>query len=80
MLLFQKEYDLWQKHLQINITLDIPSPHWKGGVGLITELFDKIKLAKNPAVIMCGPAVMYPAVIKKLKQKKVAENDIYVLL
>lgn len=80
MLLFQNEYDVWQKHLQINLTLDIAPENWKEGVGLITELFDKIKLAKNPIVIMCGPAIMYPAVIKKLKQKKVAESDIYVLL
>lgn len=80
MLLFQNEYDAWQKHLQINLTLDITSKNWKGNTGLITDLFDKIKLAKNPAVIMCGPAIMYPAVIKKLKQKKVAESDIYILL
>lgn len=79
-LLFQNEYDVWQKHLQINLTLDTASENWEGSMGLITGLFDKIKLAKNPVAIICGPAIMYPSVIKKLKQKKVAENDIYVLL
>ncbi len=80
MLLFQNEYDGWQKYIQINLTLDIASENWGGNIGLITELFDKIKLTKNPLAIICGPPIMFAAVIGKLKKKKIQESDIYLLL
>lgn len=79
-LLFKNEYKTWRKHIELNLTLDSPCANWSGNVGIVTTLFDKIALAKNPIVIMCGPSVMFSPVIKKLKKRKVAESDIYVLL
>jgi sulfhydrogenase subunit gamma (sulfur reductase) len=80
LLLFKNEYKTWQKYIELNLTLDAASSNWNGNIGIITTLFDKTALAKNPLVIMCGPPVMFSPVIEKLKKKKVAENDIYVLL
>jgi len=79
-LLFKNEYKIWQKNIELNLTLDAASADWNGNIGIVTKLFDKIPLVKNPAVIMCGPPAMFSPVIEKLKKKKVAESDIYVLL
>lgn len=80
MLLFRNEYRAWSRCIDLNLTLDVACQNWMGSVGIITTLFDKTPINKNPVVIMCGPPVMYPFVIKKLLSKGVAEQDIYVML
>lgn len=80
MLLFKNEYAAWQKNIELNLTLDTPCNDWKKGTGIITDLFDKVAINKKPVAIICGPPIMYPSVIKKLLQKKVAESDIYIML
>lgn len=80
LLLFKNEYKNWQKDIELNFILDAPRKNWSGHKGLITALFDKIQVSKNAIAILCGPPIMFPAVIKKLKQKGVNDNDIYVLL
>lgn len=79
-LLFKSEYETWEKYIELNLTLDAASRNWNGNVGIVTALLDKTALAKNPIVIMCGPPAMFSLAIEKLKKKKVAEGDIYVLL
>ncbi len=79
-LLFKNEYNVWQKNLELNITLDSATENWNGHTGLITSLFDKISIKAKPIVVMCGPPVMFLPVIKKLLKLKVAESDIYVML
>lgn len=79
-MLFKKEYKLWQKYIETDFTLDIANENWNGNVGMITALIDKTKFAKDPVVIMCGPPIMYPSVIKRLKKKKIKEEDIYILM
>ncbi len=79
-LLFKDEYLSWQKNIDLNITLDSSDENWGGYTGLITMLFDKVPLNAKPVVIICGPPVMYPSVVKKLIQKKVAKSDIYLML
>lgn len=80
LLLFKNEYKNWQKDIELNFTLDAPHENWSGHKGLITALFDKVSISKNAIAILCGPPIMFPAVIKKLKQKGVNDSDIYVLL
>lgn len=79
-LLFKNEYAVWGKDIELNLILDSAGESWNGNTGIITDLFDKITINKNPIVIMCGPAAMYLPVIKKLLQKKAKESDIYVML
>lgn len=80
MLLFKKEYKNWAKNIELNLTLDIANENWNGCTGLVTTLFNKTQTAKDSIAIICGPPVMYPSVIEKIKKKGVAEKDIYVLL
>jgi NAD(P)H-flavin reductase len=65
------EYNLkeWQKieGFETYITVDNPTPDWKGETGLVTTLFDKAKLPiENTVAFVCGPPVMFNAVIKEL--------------
>ncbi|MBU4580221.1 FAD/NAD(P)-binding protein [Patescibacteria group bacterium] len=80
MMLFKNEYGAWRKNIELNLTLDIPNENWNGSTGLVTALFDKIPISKNAIAIICGPPVMFPAVIKKIKKKGMAEKNIYLLL
>lgn len=80
MLLFKTEYASWQKDIELNLTLDIAHENWTGSTGLITTLFDKTEISPNAAAIICGPPIMYSAVLKKLNKKGVSDKDIYLLL
>lgn len=80
MMLFKNEYGTWQKNIELNLTLDAPHENWNGSTGLVTALFDKTPIAKNAVAIVCGPPIMYPAIIKKLKKKGVIEKDIFISL
>ena len=82
-LLFAKNYDEWKKKIDLHITLDKP----KGaktpvacGVGVVTTLFDHVKLYKKPVAFLCGPPVMYRFVIKKLKELNFDDSDIFLSL
>lgn len=79
-LLFKNEYAVWRKNIDLKLTLDAANENWNGNTGIITALFDKVAINKNPIVIICGPPIMYPSVIKKLLKKKIAESDIYIML
>ncbi|MBI5071606.1 FAD/NAD(P)-binding protein [Candidatus Falkowbacteria bacterium] len=82
-LLFTKDYDELKKKIDLHITLDKP----KGlqtpvacGTGVVTTLFDHVKLYENPVAFLCGPPVMYKFVIKKLKELAFLDSDIYLSL
>ncbi|MDD5625666.1 MAG: FAD/NAD(P)-binding protein [Patescibacteria group bacterium] len=79
-LLFQNEYKIWQKSANLALTLDKQCPNWKGNVGLITTLFDKIKVDSSAIAILCGPPVMYKFVIQKLKQAGLDDANIFLSL
>ncbi len=80
LLLFKKEYKLWQRYTDLCLTCDRRSRGWKGRVGVITTLFDKVKLVEDPVVLVCGPPIMYKFVIQKLKELKFKDKDVYLSL
>ena len=77
---FKNEYKIWKRSVDLQITLDKKCPTWKGHVGLITTLFDEIEVVRNAIAIICGPPIMYKFVLKKLKEKKFTDSDIYLSL
>ena len=86
-LLFKDEYKQWEKFLDLHITLDKPDPKWKGNIGLITTLFDKPELKTilqttnySLQTFLCGPPIMYKFVIQKLKELKIPDENIFLLL
>jgi len=77
-LYFMQEYEGWQKAgIDVGITVDIGDESWKGNVGLVTGLLDKLRLSKGSAAI-CGPPIMINSVADKLMEKGFARCDIYV--
>lgn len=82
-LLFAKNYDEWKKKIDLHITLDKPRGGKTAvacGTGVVTTLFDHVKLYKKPVAFLCGPPVMYKFVIKKLKELNFADQDIFLSL
>jgi NAD(P)H-flavin reductase len=85
-LLFKDEYKVWQKYIDLHITIDKPDKRWKGNVGLITSLLDKVNLQPKKLksyklqAFLCGPPVMYKFVLEKLKALKIPDQNIYLSL
>jgi NAD(P)H-flavin reductase len=83
-LLFKKEYKDWCKNIDFHITLDRGKPQKISGlfcdIGLITTLFDKVKMIPNSIALVCGPPIMCKFVIQKLKGLGFADKDIYLSL
>ena len=82
-LLFKDELKLLEKRddIELLLTVDRGSEDWKGNIGVVTTLFDKIDVsAENTAAIVCGPPVMYKFVVKKLLDLKFRKNKIWLSL
>lgn len=86
-LLFKDEYKEWEKFLDLHIILEKPNQKWKGNIGLITALFDKLVIKKQLLTFnfklltfLCGPPIMYKFVIQKLKKLKIPDENIFLSL
>lgn len=79
--LFKQDYKKWQElGINLNLTIDNPSPGWKGCIGIVTNLFDTIEIVENALAFLCGPPIMYKFVLEKLKEHNFADKDIYLSL
>ncbi len=80
-MLFRYEFNKWRtKGVEVQLTVDNKCPDWVGCVGLVPTLLDKYQLPKNAKVFLCGPPVMYKSALEKLKEKGIADGDIYLSL
>ncbi len=87
-LLFPDEVDEWKECSDIECTLTVDQcPEgecWEGDIGLITNLFTKIKLdehdSKNTIAVVIGPPVMYKFVLKCLQDLGIPDKNIWVSL
>jgi NAD(P)H-flavin reductase len=80
---FREELEEWDKasNITVHTTVDAGDETWKGNVGVITTLFDKIEIEpKNNTVLMCGPPIMMFFVMKNLHDIGFRDEDIYVSL
>ncbi len=78
-LMYQYMLEQWQKieGFETFITVDNGTPEWKGNVGIITTLFDKVEIpVDNTVAFVCGPPVMFNAVIKELMQRGIKDDMI----
>ena len=48
--------------------------------GLITKLFDQVKVVEDASAFLCGPPIMFKFVVEKLLKLGFKEEDIYVSL
>lgn len=82
-MLFGDEVNHWSERLDVgfNCTVDRTDPDWKGNVGLITALIPGVDIdpVKTFAIVV-GPPIMYKFVIRKLIDKGIPQNQIYLSL
>jgi sulfite reductase subunit B len=81
-ILYKREMVYWKKKkdFKIYLTVDKGTKNWKGEIGVVTKLINKIKNFKNSVVCICGPPIMMKFTIQSLKEKKVEEENIFVSL
>ena len=82
-LLFQDEYDDWRsKEMAVNCTVDRALPDWKGQIGVVTLLLERLEIP-HPAqttVMTCGPEVMMRYAAKSALGRRIPEQRIFVTL
>ncbi len=60
-------------------TVDVGDETWKGNVGVVTVILDKIPVDfKNSVAIACGPPIMLKFVTQRLLEAGFADRDIYL--
>ena len=79
-LFFKNQFAAWKKLSDFNLILEKGTLLGLfGKSGFVTELLDK-PLLENALVLVVGPPIMYKAVVKKLLQKGIKPEDIYLSL
>ncbi len=72
LLVFTDEYDQWRAtpNTELYLTVDQADSTWKEGVGLITQLLEKVAPSpRNSITITCGPPIMIHFVNRVLVEK-----------
>lgn len=78
-LVYKDNLKEWEKRedLEFLLTVDVGDDKWKGNVGVVTTLFEKIKLKpKETFTFTCGPPIMIKFVIQDLLKMGFAEENI----
>ena len=79
LLMYKYELAEWAKRTDMTLlqTVDVADPSWKGYVGVVTTLFNKLKLdIPNTVVYTCGPPIMIKFVIIELLKLGLPEKQI----
>jgi sulfite reductase subunit B len=82
-LVFKDELKDWKKRkdAEFLLTVDRGNSKWKGNVGVVTTLFEKIKVnPRKTLAFICGPPVMIPFVIKGLLKMGLKDERIFANL
>lgn len=82
-MLYTDEFDNWSGKIRLLKTVDMVPPglSWPHRVGVVTTLFDVMESTPNNTVVLtCGPEIMMKFVVKGLKERGFAPEQIYVSL
>lgn len=82
-LLYTHEYDHWRTHgIRVETIVDRADPSWYGQVGVITQLLDRLQLARPEETILmtCGPEIMMHFTAKSALSRCIPEQQIWVSL
>jgi len=78
-LLYKEDYEKWNDRINLLLTVDRPDENWKGYVGVVTELFEFVKVDPEKSVgMMCGPEVMMYFTVKRLLELGFRKENIYL--
>lgn len=82
-LAFKRDLESWasRKEVEVHLTVDVGTGDWKGNVGVVTTLFEKVKLDFDfDLAVVCGPPIMIRFTVQKLLQVGYKPQNIYVSL
>ncbi|EST36456.1 FAD/NAD(P)-binding protein [Streptomyces roseochromogenus] len=58
-LVYRDEIESWCGPARVEVTVDRPGPGWRGAVGVVTTLLDRLDLRpERTCALVCGPEVM----------------------
>lgn len=82
-LLYRDELDAWSEGdaIDVQITVDRGDPTWRGDVGVVTPLVQRIRYVTGETVaVICGPEMMMRVVARTLQDRGMTPDNIYVSL
>jgi NAD(P)H-flavin reductase len=78
-LLYRDELGEWREGLDLEVTVDVSEPGWRGDVGMVTGVLRRVPIEPGRTVAMlCGPEVMMKVVARDLMSEGISAEDIYV--
>lgn len=83
LLLYRAELEAWRGRfdLDVEVTVDTIRPWWRGDVGVVTKLIDRLPVdAGNTRAFVCGPEIMMRFSAQALVDLGVHRNEIFVSL
>ncbi len=82
-MLFKQDLMQWEKEkkMHVLVTVDEPTPEWKGYTGVVTKLFNKIELpVRNTVCLLCGPPVMLHFALIELHKHGFQDKQLFASL
>jgi NAD(P)H-flavin reductase len=79
-LLYRVELEKWANDANIEtlVTVDRGDSSWKGHIGVVTTLFDYIKLdVRETVAFVCGPEMMMKFTIQELEGRGLGQDQIF---
>ncbi|MGL4607057.1 MAG: anaerobic sulfite reductase subunit AsrB [Eubacteriaceae bacterium] len=81
-ILFKKDFESWEKSIQVILTVDTPDDGYCGKSGMVTQHIPNILIEKveEALAIVVGPPMMMQCTIKELLNKGFKEENIWISL
>ncbi len=82
-LLYRDELDAWSNGdaIDVQVTVDRGDPTWRGDVGVVTPLVQRIRYVTDETIaVICGPEMMMRVVARTLEDRGMTPDNIYVSL
>lgn len=79
-LLFRVELEKWEdENVEVLVTVDRGDSSWKGHIGVVTSLFQYIKLdARDTIAYVCGPEIMMKYTVDELERRGVSPDQTFI--
>jgi sulfhydrogenase subunit gamma (sulfur reductase) len=77
-LIWRERYAYWRTlpSTEVWLAADVGAPLWPGHVGRVTELFNRIDITADMAVLLCGPEIMMITAVRQLLARGIAPDAI----
>jgi NAD(P)H-flavin reductase len=79
-LLYSEEIGRWREGgIEVHVTVDLADENWKGQVGVVPQLFYRIRVdPKQTMVMTCGPEIMMRFVIYEALARRIPKQSVFV--